>query len=125
MIPDLSAPVGFAYAWKRIALYGETDTANIQKMAKDGWVSVPKERHPNVESSDPDSIVIGGLILVERSIEIENEARKALTKAADDAYNFYAARLEAALRSVDPDFRAPRSVNGVITYTSVKDQLAN
>jgi len=113
IIPELSAPVGFVYAWKRYSLLGERDADSLVSMAKAGWACVPQERHPEVNSEQMNCIVVGGLILVERPSELEAEERRAATKAADDAYNYYAERLEAA---IGDGSRVPRSVNGVVVY---------
>lgn len=121
LFPDVKAPNGMAYAWKRVALVGEADVENVKKMAGDGWIPVPCIRHPEIQSGDQEYIVVGGLMLCERPADVEAAARRAMTKAADDAYNAAAENLERAAAAAGEKISAPRSINGVVVYPKNDD----
>lgn len=119
--PDVKAPNGMAYAWKRVSLQGDPDTENLNKMQRDGWMPVPNSRHPEIKSQDACNIVVGGLALCERPADVEADARRAMTKAADDAYNAAAEKLEGAVAAAGGEISAPRSINGVVVYPKNDD----
>lgn len=147
LFPDVKAPNGMAYAWKRVALEGEPDTENLDKMQRDGWRPVPNSRHPEIDSQDARNIVVGGLALCERPADVEAAARRAMTKAADDAYNAAAEKLEGTVAAAGGNgnnvlplstfsatnvslsgpsdlthrISAPRSINGVVVYPKNDD----
>lgn len=84
-------PDGMSYEWKRLSSLGQEDRRHQVNLARNRWVPVPAERHPEI-GGDPmnpdqhgrpnphaDHIVIDGLILMERPIQITQKVQ------ADDA----------------------------------------
>lgn len=73
-------PDGMEYGWKRLTLMGQEDTEHQILLEQNGWDAVPPERHPELHSRratiTAKTIVRGGQILMERPIEIGDEARE-------------------------------------------------
>jgi hypothetical protein len=78
-------PEGMTYEYKRFSMFGQEDKEHLVDLEQNGWTPVPAERHPElsgrraVAGSD---IVRGGLMLMERPVEITDEARELDTFAA-------------------------------------------
>jgi hypothetical protein len=71
MIPD-----GMSYEWKRVTTYGAREPAYEVLMAEQGWEPVPVSRHPQfMPEGYKGPIERGGLVLMERPIELTMEAR--------------------------------------------------
>jgi len=69
-------PAGMSYEWKRATVYGASDPYYDVQMREQGWEPVQAERHPElVASGTTGSIVRDGLILMERPVELTEEAR--------------------------------------------------
>jgi hypothetical protein len=78
-------PAGMTYEWKRKTVFGQEDTENLVNLEANGWEPVPAERHPELSGRRAQvgtQIVRGGLILMERPVEITEEARELDTFAA-------------------------------------------
>jgi hypothetical protein len=78
-------PQGMSYEWKRCTLYGQEDTEHLVDLEQNGWEPVPSERHPELSGRRAvagSKNVRGGLMLMERPIEITDEARDLDTFAA-------------------------------------------
>lgn len=74
-----------SYEWKRWSNMGQEDPFYIASMREQGWEPVPPSRHPNwlPPGYTAQHIIKGGLILMERPIELSIEAyreSKALAK---------------------------------------------
>lgn len=69
---DLNLP---SYEWRRVSLFGESDSEYEKKLSDAGWRPVPPDRFPNLKSSDPDVIVIDGMGLFERPLILTESAR--------------------------------------------------
>lgn len=89
IIPDVAAPKGSSYQWVVISVLGDTSFAQVEEMEATGWRKVPRSRHPAVavHSKDPDWLVCGGQILMERPQYLTDRARqwehaKAMTLAS-------------------------------------------
>lgn len=83
-LPKDEIPEGSSYEWKRFSTVGEEDHFYLAEMRRQGWEPVDPKRHPNwvPQGYDKPNIVRGGLLLMERPIELTKEARdevKALT----------------------------------------------
>ena len=76
-IPLESIPEGWTYEWKRKSVLGQEDAAHQVALARLGWEPVPASRHPSFMPDGGKHAVIErkGMILMERPIEITNEAR--------------------------------------------------
>lgn len=76
-IPVEEIPEGSSYEWKRWAVVGQEDPFYIAQMREQGWEPVDPKRHPSwlpPGYSQP-YIIKGGQILMERPIELTEEAR--------------------------------------------------
>lgn len=76
-IPLESIPEGWTYEWKRKSVLGQEDAAHQVALARLGWEPVPASRHPAFMPDGGKHAVIErkGMILMERPVEITNEAR--------------------------------------------------
>ena len=70
-------PEGSSYEWKRHSVNGLEDPFYIASMREQGWEPVDPRRHPTwvPPGYDKPHIIKGGQILMERPIELTNEAR--------------------------------------------------
>lgn len=76
-IPLEEIPEGLSYEWKRYSNLGEENPFYLAQMREQGWEPVDPKRHPNWVPpgySQP-HIIKGGQILMERPIELTEEAR--------------------------------------------------
>lgn len=70
------APEGMTYEWKRISVYGASDPSYEVLMRDQGWEPVDASRHPEMVSGNARGpIVRDGLMLMERPVELTEEAR--------------------------------------------------
>jgi hypothetical protein len=77
-------PDGWSYEWKRHLLLGKADPSYEVSLAHKGWEAVPRSRHPEMmpDSDRGETIERDGQILMERPLEITNEAKaRELAKA--------------------------------------------
>lgn len=75
-IPRDIVPDGMVYAWRREAMLGEPDLANIAALKRNGWREVPADRHPDRP------IRLEGLVLMECPEMFVNQARIEERRAA-------------------------------------------
>lgn len=77
-IPVEEIPEGSSYEWKRYSVNGLEDPFYLAQMREQGWEPVDPKRHPNWVPPDYKSptIIKGGQILMERPIELTQEARQ-------------------------------------------------
>lgn len=76
-IPPSDIPSGWSYEWKRKTLLGQEDPAYQVQLAQKGWEAVPAYRHPSYMpvGYKGGTIERKGMILMERPLEITQEAR--------------------------------------------------
>jgi hypothetical protein len=76
-IPVEEIPEGSSYEWKRWSVVGAEDPFYIAQMREQGWEPVDPKRHPNwlPPGYNQPFIIKGGMILMERPIELTEEAR--------------------------------------------------
>jgi len=74
--PD-DVPEGWTYEWKRKTLLGQEDPAYQVQLARTGWEPVPASRHPAYmpDNGKHTTIERKGMILMERPLELSEEAR--------------------------------------------------
>lgn len=73
-IDQAIVPSGVRYEWKRISVLGHECRDYMNKLRDDGWRDVPSARHPELAFA-PDAVIRRyGLILMERSRELCDEA---------------------------------------------------
>ncbi len=78
-IDETRIPNGMAYEWKRQSFMGAQDIEHLVNLDANGWLPVPAERHPELSGTrlqKGSEIVRGGLMLMERPVEISEEARE-------------------------------------------------
>lgn len=83
-IPAELIPEGWDYQWCRKSVWGQPDVAHQIGLQENGWTNVPSERHQGM-FMPPDykgEIERGGLVLMERPVELTQEARAEEAKAA-------------------------------------------
>lgn len=76
-IPPEYVPEGWSYEWKRKTILGQEDPAYAVSLARKGWEPVPSGRHPSMmpEGSSFATIERKGMVLMERPLELTDEAR--------------------------------------------------
>ena len=91
-------PEGWAYEWKRKTVLGAEDPAYQVALARAGWEAVPTSRHPSYMpiSGDYPYIERKGMILMERPLEITEEARNAELRKARQQVRQKEAQLNSA-----------------------------
>ena len=77
-------PEGWSYEWKRRTVLGAEDPAYQVALARAGWEPVPTSRHPSYMPMGGDYPFIErkGMILMERPLEITDDARAAELRKA-------------------------------------------
>lgn len=72
-------PAGTSYQWVPKTIFGEEQEEQLVVMQMQGWEPVPSERHPEYflkgQAPKGASIIRGGQILMERPVELTQEAR--------------------------------------------------
>jgi hypothetical protein len=76
-VPPEYIPDGWSYEWKRKTTVGMEDPAYQVQLARMGWEAVPASRHPSMMPSDNRYQLIErkGMVLMERPVEITDEAK--------------------------------------------------
>lgn len=79
-IPIDEIPDGLSYEWKRWSNVGEHDPFYIASLREQGWEPVPPKRHPNwvPPGYNEPHIIKSGMILMDRPMELTEEARREL-----------------------------------------------
>ena len=77
-------PDGWSYEWKTRTILGAEDPAHQVALARKGWEIVPASRHPELMPMGYQGVEITrkGMVLMERPLEITQEARDALLRKA-------------------------------------------
>lgn len=83
-IREAIAKEGWVYQWNVVSVTGKEDLSAMAGLYRAGWTSVPAERHPGVflPSEVKGAIVIDGLMLMERPLALELEAKAEERQAA-------------------------------------------
>ena len=109
---DGLAPAGWVYQWNAVSVLGDPNLCDQAALQRAGWTPVPAERHDGVllPSGSKGEVVIGGLRLDERPIELEMEAREEETFAAQN--EVYRSKQQFGFAAKAPGFEgADRSNN--------------
>lgn len=114
-------PDGMDYEWKRKSMFGAEDIENMINLDQNGWSPVPADRHPELMGRRAvvgGEIVRGGLMLMERPVEITEEARELDTFAARSQVAQQVQRLglegkRAAGKGIKTSYDAPQGANVV------------
>jgi len=85
-LPLDQIPEGSSYEWKRWSVHGQQDPFYISSMRDQGWEPVNPARHPNwvPPGYKEPHLIKGGMILMERPIELTNEAKSEMNRSARD-----------------------------------------
>jgi hypothetical protein len=77
-------PDGWSYEWKTRTVLGAEDPAHQVALARRGWESVPASRHPELMPMGYKGVEITrkGMVLMERPMEITQEAKDATLRRA-------------------------------------------
>lgn len=77
-VPPEYIPDGWSYEWKRKTNVGMEDPAYQVALARMGWEPVPASRHPSMMPEGNKYLIIErkGMVLMERPLEITEEARQ-------------------------------------------------
>ena len=70
-------PEGFGYEWKAVSIMGKSDPHRDSELMRQGWEPVSLSRHPEMMPPNwkGDIIEQGGLVLMERPMELVEEAK--------------------------------------------------
>jgi hypothetical protein len=86
----VEAPPGWSYEWKTHSVWNKEYPQYYNTLLRRGWAAVPASRHRNLlypEYAD-ESIVIEGMVLMERPKELTDRQRlRDIRKAADQVRN--------------------------------------
>ena len=79
-VPPSLVPDGWTYEWKRHKIWNQEDPAYTVQLAREGWEEVPLHRNAAHEAMMPrnwsgNTIERKGMILMERPLELTEEAR--------------------------------------------------
>lgn len=75
-ISDSIIPDGMTYEWKRKSTFGQEDVSHQMHMQENGWDPVDASRHPGyMPAGYSGAIERSGMVLMERPVELTNEAR--------------------------------------------------
>ena len=125
-IPVDEIPEGSSYEWKRWSVNGQEDPFYIAQMREQGWEPVNPKKHPNWVPpgySQP-NIIKGGMILMERPIELTNEAkaeqRQLAKKQTREAEQRLGMTPKGELTREHPDV-APRVVKEYMRPVSIEE----
>jgi hypothetical protein len=77
-------PDGWSYEWKTRTILGAEDPAHQVALARKGWEVVPASRHPELMPMGYKGVEITrkGMVLMERPMEITQEAQNASLRRA-------------------------------------------
>jgi len=91
-------PQGWDYEWKTRTVLGAEDPAYQVQLARKGWEPVPASRHPSYmpQGSKSATIERKGMVLMERPLEITEEARDIELKKARNQVRQKEAQLNSA-----------------------------
>jgi hypothetical protein len=70
-------PDGWSYEWKSFSVLGKENPSYQVAVARKGWEAVPRSRHPELMpiNHQGETIERGGQVLMERPMEITQEAK--------------------------------------------------
>lgn len=102
------APPGWTYEWKTHSVFNKEFPQYMTSLMRTGWTAVPAARHRDLTypGYEGESILVDGMLLMERPKELTDRVRKRETnKAWDQVRN-----AEAKLADAGPG-QAPRDAN--------------
>lgn len=114
-------PPNMTYEWKRKTIMGMEDVESQINYEANGWTPVPPDRHPELmglRKTNANEIVRGGLVLMQRPVEITSQVQELEEFAARNQVAMQLQRLRmegkrAAGRGIKTDYQeapAPQRV---------------
>jgi hypothetical protein len=102
------APAGWTYEWKTHSVWNKEYPQYMNNLYRRGWAAVPASRHRDLmfPEYDGESIIIDGMILMERPKELTDRQRIRDYRKAIDQMKFSEQKLTEA-----PPGTAPRDIN--------------
>jgi hypothetical protein len=102
------APGGWTYEWKTHSVWNKEYPQYMNNLYRKGWQAVPASRHRDLmfPEYDGESIIIDGMILMERPKELTDRQRLRDYRKAIDQMKFSEQKLTEA-----PPGTAPRDIN--------------
>jgi hypothetical protein len=98
-LPEITPQPGWKHRWVRSSMVGQSDATNVSKRMREGWEPVKLTEYPELQyfvdknSRLPDSIEVGGLILmkapeglVEQRNAYYNRQADAQAQAVDNSF---------------------------------------
>jgi hypothetical protein len=91
-------PPGWSYEWKRKTFLNQEDPAYQVQLARTGWEPVPANRHPSYmpDGNRHATIERKGMVLMERPLELTEEARAIELRKARNQVRHKEAQLNSA-----------------------------
>lgn len=105
---NVEAPPGWTYEWKTFSVWNKEYPQYHNALLRSGWQAVPATRHRDkmVPGSTDESIIIDGLMLMERPQELTQQRRRSEYLKAVEIVRMSEARLADA-----PPGTAPRATH--------------
>jgi hypothetical protein len=102
------APAGWTYEWKTHSVWNKEFPAYLNNLYRKGWSAVPAARHRDLvyPEYEGDSIIIDGMLLMERPKELTDRQRIRDYRKAVDQIRFSEQKLSEA-----PAGTAPRDIH--------------
>lgn len=116
-LPDPAQRPGKKFRWVRTAAGGQSDSLNVARRLREGYVPVKAKDYPELqilsdtESRFPDSVEVGGLLLCTVAEEI--------ARARND---YYRTQTKAQMQAVDSQLMAEQDPRLRTLYRNVKSQ---
>jgi hypothetical protein len=101
-------PDGWSYEWKRKEVLGQKNSSYDVSLRRRGWEEVPASRHPDMMPDDytDGPIIRKGMILMERPLEITEEAKAIELRKARSQVRQKEAQLNGAPAGENSPFEA-------------------
>ena len=113
LLPKPDPRPGFDHRYVRASMRGEADNINVSQAMREGWVPILAEEYPELMivsdrgSQYPDNVLIGGLLLCKRPVEIgkkiEEHARKELNQQMDAVDRNYFREQDSRMPMLKPE----------------------
>lgn len=100
-VPTNIIPDGWDYEWKAQSTLGQENSAHMMHMSENGWTPVPASRHSGMFMPEgyEGPIIRDNMILMERPMELSEEARQEDIAAARALVNYQRQQLGQQLPS--------------------------
>ena len=119
LLPEPNARQGIEHRYVRATSRGEVDNINLSRALREGWEPVQASDYPELRvmsdrgSEFPDGVVIGGLVLCARPIEIGEQLKE---RKNQEVVNQMAAVDQNYMRSQDTRMQKFSDKNTRVTF---------